>query len=403
MSRHDYKIFSQGQIGLLKLKNRLVRSATWDPSILDGRGMNDDVLNIYRRVAAGGVGLIITGDFSVLPPNFLDVDFDIKPFSYETVRIKGFGQLVDTVRRASPDCKIIAQLSGDYYGIGPSAIPSPFTTEQDQPLSVEQIRSLVECFVQVIYGIQREGFDGVQLHAAHGGLLSKFLSPYTNRRGDQYGGSIQNRVRILSEIVTSARKKVGDFPILVKVNATDYLDGGTNLDTFPGLASEIERAGVDAIEVSGGMWDCLVKSEAELGFRPIPTPESHTRIKNPEKQSYFLKYAEQLDSDIPVILVGGNRDAERLEKIIQAGKVDFISLCRPLICEPDLPKRWLEGRGTSGTECFSCNSCIYDMYTKFMEGAPRAVHCVYKQNRQEVKTAQRWLSTWVADNTLIRE
>jgi len=157
---------------------------------------------------------------------------------------------------------------------------------------------------------------------------------------------------------------------------------------------------VDAIEVSGGMWDCLLRSEAELGFRPIPTPESHTRIKNPEKQSYFLKYAEQLDLGIPVILVGGNRDVERLEKIIRAGKADFISLCRPLICEPDLPKRWLEGRGISGTDCFSCNSCIYDMYTGVLEGEPRAVNCIYKQNRQEVQAAQRWLSTWVADNAL---
>ena len=400
MSRHEYKIFSEGQIGSLNLKNRLVRSATWDPSILGGRGMNEEVLNIYRQVSAGGVGFIITGDFSVIPSNFLDESFGIKPFSYETVKINGFGQLVDAVREASPDCKIVAQLSGDYPGIGPSAILSPFTTEQDQPLSVEQIRSLVDCFVQVIHGIQQEGFDGVQLHAAHGGLLSKFLSPYTNRRLDQYGGSTQNRARILREIIVGAREKVGNFPILVKVNATDYLDGGIDLDTFPELASEIERAEVDAIEVSGGMWDCLLRSEAELGFRPIPTPESHTRIKNPKKQSYFLKYAERLDLGIPVILVGGNRQVERLEQIIQVGKVDFISLCRPLISEPDLPKRWLEGRGTSGTDCFSCNSCIYDMYTGVIDGKPGAVRCVYKQNPQEVKAAQKWLSTWVAENAL---
>lgn len=403
MSRHEYKIFSDGQIGPLKLTNRLVRSATWDPSILGGRGMNDEVLNIYRRVAAGGVGLIITGDFSVVPPNFLDENIGTESFSYETVKINGFGKLVDTVRRASHHCKIIAQLSGDYPGIGPSAVPSPYTIDQDQPLSVEQIRLLVKCFVETIYGIQREGFDGIQLHAAHGGLLSKFLSPYTNLRQDQYGGSVQNRVRILREIIARARKKVGDFPVLVKVNATDYLEGGIGLDTFPGLALEIERAGVDAIEVSGGMWDCLVRSEDELGFRPVPSPESHTRIKNPEKQSYFLKYAEQLGLGIPVILVGGNRDVERLEQIIQAGKVDFISLCRPLISEPDLPRRWLEGRGASGTDCISCNSCIYDMYTGVIEGNPRAVYCIYKQNRQEVKAAQKWLSTWVDDNALTRE
>jgi 2,4-dienoyl-CoA reductase-like NADH-dependent reductase (Old Yellow Enzyme family) len=268
---------------------------------------------------------------------------------------------------------------------------------------VEQIRLLVNCFVEAIHGLQQEGFDGVQFHAAHGGLLSRFLSPYTNRRQDQYGGSVQNRVRILREILAGAREKVGDFPILVKVNATDYLDGGIDLNTFPSLAREIERSGVDAIEVSGGMWDCLVRSKEELGFRPVPSPESHTQIKNPEKQSYFLQYAERLDLSIPVILVGGNRDVERLEQIIQDGKVDFVSICRPLICEPDLPNRWLDGHGTSGTDCISCNSCIYDMYTGFMEGEARAVYCVYKQNRGEVKTAQRWLSTWVDANVLTQE
>lgn len=403
MSRHDYKIFSEGQIGSLTLKNRLVRSATWDPTILNGRGMNEDVLNIYRQVAAGGVGLIITGDFSVAPPNFLNENFDANVFSYDTVRIEGFGQLIEAVRKVSSQCKIIAQLSGDYPGIGPSSIPSPYSTEQDEPFSVEQILNLVNCFVETIHGIQMEGFDGIQLHAAHGGLLSKFLSPYTNRRQDQYGGSIQNRVRILEEIITGARRKVGRFPILIKVNATDFIEGGIEIDTFPVLAHEIELAGADAIEISGGMWDCLVKPESELGFRPIPSPESHTRIKDPEKQSYFLKYAESLNLDIPIILVGGNRDVERLEQILQNERIDFISLCRPLISEPDVPNRWLESRGTSGTDCISCNSCIYDMYTGMIEGNPRSVNCVYKHNRQEVKAAQRWLSSWVADNVLVRE
>jgi 2,4-dienoyl-CoA reductase-like NADH-dependent reductase (Old Yellow Enzyme family) len=161
--------------------------------------------------------------------------------------------------------------------------------------------------------------------------------------------------------------------------------------------------GVDAIEVSGGMWECLVRPEKELGFRPVPMAESHTRIKNPEKQSYFLKYAERLDLSIPVILVGGNRDVERLEQILQDGKVDFISLCRPLICEPDLPNRWLEGRGGSHAECISCNSCIYVMWTGLEEGRPGAVQCVYKQDREQVKQAQKWLSNWVTDNVCTRD
>jgi 2,4-dienoyl-CoA reductase-like NADH-dependent reductase (Old Yellow Enzyme family) len=182
------------------------------------------------------------------------------------------------------------------------------------------------------------------------------------------------------------------------MNGTDYLDGGTDMDTFPELAKEVERAGIDAIEVSGGMWDCLVRSEDELGFRPVPAPESHTRIKNPDKQSYFLKYAESLDLDIPVILVGGNRDIERLEAIVSKGKVDFIALCRPLISEPDLPNRWLEGRGGPGTDCISCNSCLYEMLVHPGRPEPGPVRCILKNEKHKVKEAQRWLSSWVREN-----
>jgi 2,4-dienoyl-CoA reductase-like NADH-dependent reductase (Old Yellow Enzyme family) len=199
-------------------------------------------------------------------------------------------------------------------------------------------------------------------------------------------------------MVSGARKKVGDFPILIKMNGTDYLPGGINLDAFPELAREIAEAGVDAIEISGGMWECLVRTEAELGFRPVPSPESHTRLKNPDTQSYFLDYAERLDLDIPVILVGGNRDVERLESILRQGAVDYIAMCRPFLSEPDLPRRWLEGRGSSGTECISCNSCLYDMYTSLERGEPRVATCWLKKDRLRVGEAQRWLASWVGQN-----
>jgi len=242
------------------------------------------------------------------------------------------------------------------------------------------------------------GFDGVQLHAAHGGLLSCFLSPYTNRRDDVYGGSVKNRARMVREIVSGAREKVGDFPILIKMNGTDYVPGGIGVEDLPELAQEMQSCGVDAIEVSGGMWDCLARTEEELGFRPAPAPESHTRIERPDKQSYFLKYAERLDLDIPVILVGGNRDVERLEEIVRGDKVDFVALCRPLISEPDLPQRWLEGRGKNTTDCISCNACLYDMYVHPGRPEPGLVRCVFKHDKQGYKMAQRWLASWVEEN-----
>jgi 2,4-dienoyl-CoA reductase-like NADH-dependent reductase (Old Yellow Enzyme family) len=401
MRRDHYRLFSEGRIGSLVLPNRLVRSATWDPSILGPRRMTEEVLAVYRRVAEGGAGLIITGDFSVVPAGFLDGDEPGDTAGvYERVRIEGYGRLVEEIRCAAPRVRIVAQISADYPGVGPTDVPSPWTRERTRPLTTEQVRAIAGCLVEAIAGLQAEGFDGVQLHAAHGGMLSCFLSPYSNRRRDEYGGSARNRARIIAESVTGARQRVGDFPILIKMNGTDYVEGGIDLDNLPELAGEIERAGVDAVEVSGGMWDCLVRSEEELGFRPVPAPESHTRIRSLEKQSYFLPYAERLALGIPAILVGGNRDVERMEAIVQEGRVDFVSLCRPLICEPDLPNRWREGRGGSGAACISCNSCLYDMYTSLDRGEPGAVTCLLKEDRGRIGEAQRWLSTFVEDNVV---
>ncbi len=399
MRRDHYQIFSPTRIGRLALPNRLIRSATWDPSILGDRALNDPVRQIYRRVAAGGVGLIITGDFSVVPAGLLDSGDDAT-MSYDDVRIARYGELVDIVHTAGTGCKIIAQISADYPGVAPSAVPSPYTTELDCPLSVAQIKAIVNCFVEVIAGLCAEGFDGVQLHAAHGGLLSRFLSPFTNRRQDHYGGPAASRARIIAEIVAGARPRVGDLPILIKLNATDYLPGGTDLDNLPDLAQEVEKAGVDAIEVSGGMWECLVRSPEELGFRPVPSAESQTRLRDPARQSYFLPYAECLSLGVPLILVGGNRDVERLEAIVRRGSADLIAFCRPLISEPDLPNRWRLGRGSSATDCISCNSCLYDMYTRLDQGEPGVATCLVKQDPGRVREAGRWLRTWVKENAV---
>mgnify|MGYP001132829960 CR=1 FL=1 len=402
MRRDEYKIFSAGQIGNLTLSNRLVRSATWDPSIISSRKMTDEVLDLYRELALGGVGMIITGGFPAFEAGMLEAeDAGGRSPSYDDVRIEGLDRLVDVVRSARSDCKLIAQLEASYLGAGPSAIGSPFTREGIRPLSTAEVHRIVDCFVEVIVDMRKCGFDGIQLHAAHGGLLSCFLSPYTNRRDDEYGGPVRNRARIVRQIVSKARETVGDFPILIKLNGTDYVEGGLDLDTFPELAQEIEDAGVDAVEVSGGMWDCLVRSEGELGFRPVPAPESHTRITSPDKQSYFLEYAEHVDLGIPVILVGGNRDVERLEEIVRRGKIDFIALCRPLISEPDLPNRWLAGRGSSGTDCISCNSCIHAQYVHPGSPEPGVTTCVLKADKQQHKLAQEWLSSWVEENVVV--
>jgi 2,4-dienoyl-CoA reductase-like NADH-dependent reductase (Old Yellow Enzyme family) len=391
MTRDGYALFSEGHIGTMALKNRLVRSATGGDLKPIRDGKLDTLLVLYRNLAAGGVGLIISG----VTPGFSTEMLDDKSAGRRAIEesyFEAFGRIADEVRSVAPACKMIVQLGGPgrEQGIGPSDVPTPFQRGRVRPLSVVEIHSIVDAYVETIARLQESGLGGVQIQAAHGhALLHAFLSPYTNHRRDAYGGSVANRVRIIREIVGRARDRVGDFPILIKVNCTDNLQGGTDLDAFPELAQEIERTGVDAIEVSGGTMDCLVRSEAELGFRPVPVPYAHTRIARPEKQSYYLRYVQKLTLEIPLILVGGHRDVERLERVVQRGEADFIALCRPLISEPDLPSRWLEARGSPTTDCISCNSCLGPL----MRGS--VPYCVFKQDQARYKVIQEGLAQWV--------
>jgi len=394
MDRSHYKIFSTASIASLTIPNRLVRSAAWDPSILARRQMTEEVLNIYHHLALGGVGLIISGGLPVYRQRYPEEDASPPFRGYADLRVEGLEKMAQVVHQARPDCKIMAQLEVGYLEAGPSPIWSPFTKEPIRELGIDEIEQIISCFVTAIRDVQDCGFDGAQLHAAHGGLLSCFLSPYSNQRQDDFGGTVEKRSRIIHEIINRARQQVGGYPILVKMNCTDYLEGGIDMDNFPAHAQAVVQAGVDAIEISGGMWECLFRSEAELGFRPVPAPESHTHIRKPEQQSYFLKYAELLDLPVPVILVGGNRDIESLEAILQAGKVDFIALCRPLIREPDMPNHWRAGTGNRLPMCFSCNSCIYEMIVHPGRSEPGLVICVSKWDRKQHVQAQLWLDKW---------
>ena len=381
MGREEYKMFSSGRIAHLAVKNRIIRSATYEGAMTEDGRVTTEILSLYRNLAEGGVGTIITGHMAV---GRKGKGNDRQICIYDDTHIPEIARIADVVHASGSNCKIVAQLS--YAGrqvlhdntmaecVGPSDVPSPILRKRSRELTADEIQGIVDYYVDAIARVKKAGYDGVQLHAAHGYLLSSFLSPYTNRRHDRYGGSIGKRVAILREIVTKARDNVDHFPILIKVNCTDHITGGIDIETFPEVAKEVEALGIDAMEISGGMWDCLIRSEEELGFFPLPIPEARTRINSLDKQSYFMRFAERLDLDIPVIVVGGHRNIESLEKIISRGAVDFFAFGRPLISEPDLPKRWLEGRGSEKADCVSCNSCLLEVKSKPLK-------CVLKQNR----------------------
>ncbi|MBN1364922.1 MAG: NADH:flavin oxidoreductase [Syntrophaceae bacterium] len=365
MIRDSYKIFSEAEIAGLKLKNRLVRSATYEAAMTKDGMITDKMLMLYKNLAEGGIGLIITGHTTVAANGKANPK---QVCLFDDKFINEIKLIADIVHKAGSGCKIFAQISHagrqvmhdnhDAEPVGPSDIPCPVLKKSPRSLSAEEIQNIIKAFSDAIVRVQKAGFDGVQIHAAHGWLISSFLSPYTNKRTDEYGGSVTKRVKILRDIVSSAKQKVGRFPIIAKINCEDHVAEGIGRDSFKELILEIEKIGLDAIEVSGGMWDCLSRSKEELGFIPVPIPEARTRISDRGKQSYFLDYVRKLDLSIPVILVGGNRNIESMERILSEGDVSFFSMSRPLIKEPDLPKRWLEGRGKETAECVSCNSCL---------------------------------------------
>jgi len=235
MNRNDYKLFSEGRIGSMTLKSRLVRSATNGDRGPIERGERHLLLTLYRNLAIGGVGLIISGPTPLFSTEML-ADKSVARRAIPDTYFEAYASVADEVHRSAPLCKMIIQLgvAGRANGIGPSDVPTPFQKGRVKPLSADEITMIVGAYAEIIARLQQSGVDGVQIHAAHGhGLLSSFLSPYTNRRTDAYGGSALNRARIIRELVSRAREIVGDFPILVKMNCTDNLEGALISTPFP--------------------------------------------------------------------------------------------------------------------------------------------------------------------------
>ena len=243
----------------------------------------------------------------------------------------------------------------------PSAIYDPIFDRTPRALTIEEIEQIIESFAKGARRAQEAGFHGVQLHAAHGYLLSSFLSPRTNQRKDQYGGSIENRIRIIKDIYQRARKKVNEpFPMLIKINTTDFLPAGMDVAEGVQVGRALSEIGFAAIEASGGMWEALTSKEEELGWPPVILPEARTGIKTRDQEAYFLPGAKALKekTNATIILVGGLRSFSKIEEVLSSKAADFVSISRPLIRQPSLPSLWRSGDGPEKAECISCNACL---------------------------------------------
>jgi 2,4-dienoyl-CoA reductase-like NADH-dependent reductase (Old Yellow Enzyme family) len=331
----ERRIFSAGRIGSLQLKNRLVRSATSENAFREGV-MTDEGIAIYRTLGQGGIGLIITGNMAAMAGGRYS---ELQTCIYDDRFIPAIQRIADAVHGTGNGCKVFAQIThtapvGQLADlIAASDKPLPSWQRQPRAMTTEEVEEMTGQFAQAIRRAKTAGFDGAEIYAA-GYLLGSFLSPYTNTRTDPFGGSLENRARVIADIIFKARNLVGDdFPIMAKINCDDAAEGGTDIDNFPAVAAQIEKAGVAAIDVTGP----LSKAEPE---------------------SYFLKYAQRLRVKVPVILTGGNRNVDRLEQILQAGPPDFVAMARPLIREPSLAVRWQTRRGGPDADCISCNRCM---------------------------------------------
>ena len=254
--------------------------------------------------------------------------------------------------------KIVAQLthggSKRYFDPGiPAEGPSAILDAMSQLTPVEMTAADIEtCVADFAAAAQRAvdtGFDGVQIHAAHGYLLSQFLAPYANKREDQYGGGIENRARIIFEIYRAVRREVGDsFPVIIKIDAKQYADEGLEWKDAKWVCCELAQLGIDGIELSA------------IGGPEFM--EIFSNIDKPECEAYLREFATELKTSVscPVIMCGGVRSLDVAEKLFHDGTSDFFSLSRPLITEPDLISRWLDGK-TEKSRCISCNKCLFSL------------------------------------------
>jgi 2,4-dienoyl-CoA reductase-like NADH-dependent reductase (Old Yellow Enzyme family) len=341
-------LFSPGYIGNVKIKNRIVRTATYMAGATEKGYVTDDLVNIYDTLAGGGIGLIISGYIAIHPTGSatprMACFFD-KSYS------AGQKKLVDAVHDHS-EVKFCAQIAHTgsqvynpiYEPIGPSPLINPITNRTARELSLKEIEDIVKSFINAGIGLYECGYDMIQLHGGHGYLLSDFLSPFTNRRSDEYGGVINNRIRIIREIFNGLKDALGkNFPILIKLNITDFLgeDKGLHFSEGKLITKEIVDIGFESVEPTCGRTNLKFTNN-----KRYPT----TMIKSPDEENYFLSYVKELKplmNKCKMILMGGIRNPLKAEEFLQKKFCDFVSLCRPLIYEPDLPNRWKNGDHSS--------------------------------------------------------
>lgn len=384
-------LFDPIRIGALEVSGRLFKTATAETRASEDGDVTDELVEWYEILARGGVPLIITGNFFVAREG----KSTYRMCAAESDdRIPGLARIAAACHRHG--AKVVVQLShcgrqlivghtGVEEAVSASAVFEPMMGAHPRPLRLDELPGVVDAFASAAVRCQAAGFDGVQIHAAHGYLLSQFLTPHTNRRKDAYGGSFENRMRLVREVVQETRRRVGPrFALLLKLNGDDLLPlrKGLHVEETTKIASALVADGIDAVEVSVGHYESGFPMTAgrfdgfyrELGligagrhmdamrrWSLVRLDRALGALSNrlwPAREGFNLDYARAFKAalTVPVISVGGFRTRAAMERALAEGAADAISCGRGFIADPFLYEHLRNDE--PGPVCDSCNLCL---------------------------------------------
>jgi len=344
------RLFSGIKIGNLELKNRIVL-LSMQLGYAEGGFATGSFIRFYEERARGGAGLLIVGGAHIHPHgtggvNFLAVDDD-KYIPY-------LKKLTQAIRSAGSKSCLQLLHSGRYafsiltgqQPVSASEVQSPLSGDVPRALSVEEIKGMVTLFADGARRAKEAGFDAVEVCGSTGYLVSQFLSSFTNRRTDEYGGSLENRTRFAREIVRSIKQALGeDYPVVFRLSFDDYVGGGTSLDETRPIARALEEVGVDILDMQVGWHEAKVPTSAMLV---------------PRAAFAYLAGAIRKEVSIPVIVTNRINDPLLAEELLQDGAADLIGMARALIADPELPNKAMTGRREEIAPCIACNQGCMD-------------------------------------------
>lgn len=364
------KIFEPGKIGKVTIKNRLVMSPMGcGLANLDGTP-SEDMIAFYEARAIGGVGLIIpeitrvndVHGAGLMRQLSVTKDRHIEPLSKLAEAVHKHGSKI-FIQLHHPGRETVSALLGGQPVVAPSPIPCKYLKQETRELKTEEVKELIKQFIEGAIRVQKAGCDGVELHAAHGYLLQQFLSPYTNKREDEYGGSFENRLRMIKEIIKGIRKECGsDFPIGVRLSVEEFLEktGVTedyiHIQDGIKIAMALEEAGIDFIDVSCGLYETGITS-----VEPISFPQGWRRDMIMAVKSHV---------NIPVIGVSAIKEPAVAEKFLEDGVEDFVSMGRTWLADEAWGKKVQEGREKEIRRCVSCLRCFESLNQYNAAGLP---------------------------------